>query len=323
MFYKFKERFPGGYNKIYSILGLIKPINYKLEDTIIVCGSPRSGSTWLAEVLSKIDGYRIIFEPLYLRKNPELTDLGFNWRTYIEPGTEWREAQQFFQKVLRGKISNEWTNSGSDFRTILKSRALIVKFVRANRLLKWLTERFSTKKPILMIRHPCAVISSQLSAGWWDHVVKNPSSEHPVINKKFIDKYPEFFEILKNIRTPEEKLTFTWCMDHFIPLSLPQPHPWTLVCYENLVTNGKVEIERICKSLNISPSKKIYEYLNVPSSTSKGKRNFTPEARLSRWKKNFSKDQIERILRIVWGFGFEFYSEKPEPDYDQLGKFYK
>jgi len=44
-----------------------------------------------------------------------------------------------------------------------------------NRLLPWISERFKTKGTYLIIRRPCAVISSQLKAGWigYPHNIKD------------------------------------------------------------------------------------------------------------------------------------------------------
>ena len=55
------------------------------EDTIVVAGSPRSGTTWLAELLRRLPGYKFLNEPLLLPNNPAAQEVGFEWRTHIAP----------------------------------------------------------------------------------------------------------------------------------------------------------------------------------------------------------------------------------------------
>ena len=138
----------------------------------------------------------------------------------------------------------------------------------------------------------------------------------------FPDEDPEdYMDRLIGI-TKEEILSAIWCLDNYIPLSYPQPYPWIVVTYENLIKNGEMEIKRIFDFLNIlEDHKKIIKKLKIPSRftmSNNPKKISNDNYQLSKWKNILSQDQIENILDIVSIFNLDFYSNKIEPDYNRL-----
>lgn len=70
------------------------------------------------------------------------------------------------RQLLSGQILN-YNTSVTTVKEIMRCKYHIIKFTRANRLLRWMAEKFPIKPPILIIRHPCAVVSSQILHGGW------------------------------------------------------------------------------------------------------------------------------------------------------------
>ncbi|RMF24138.1 MAG: hypothetical protein D6756_07505 [Cyanobacteria bacterium J083] len=296
---------------ILGNLSTIKP--YDWRQTLVIAGSSRGGTTWLAEILNTIPNSSILWEPLHLNKMPLLRKLDFDWRTYIQPGSNWTEAEEFFHRVLAGKVLNLWTTSHLDLVQIWQTQVWIVKFCRANLLLRWLTEKFPTRKPILLMRHPCAVVSSQINHGSWLSI--SPAYRH----RRFEAAYPQFRSILNNLQTTEELLAANWCIEYYVPLFSAQPSPWLLVVYERLVTDGERELERIFNNWNIPLPAEALLRLKVPSSTTIQQSNvYKGRNRLLGWQENLSPEQVVRILNVVSAFGLDFYSHEPEPDYERL-----
>jgi hypothetical protein len=54
------------------------------SDTIVVVGSPRSGTTWLLELLRALPGYKAINEPFWYDEVRQAH--GFAWRPHLAPG---------------------------------------------------------------------------------------------------------------------------------------------------------------------------------------------------------------------------------------------
>lgn len=196
----------------------------------VITGSPRSGTTWLAGLIASSPGSVLIFEPLQLQHVREAHAIGFGWRTYVEPGAEWPAAEDFLRRVFQGRIRNAWTLRETRLSAAWRGRFVLAKFVRANRLLPWMTARFSIPPPLLLIRHPCAVVASQRRERAWASPPK-PKLPGPLVDIGSLQK------VVEGLETPEEYLAATWAIDNYLPLSAPGAHHWQVVSYERLVTN--------------------------------------------------------------------------------------
>ncbi len=88
------------------ILSVTKPKFNDYSKVMIISGSPRSGTTWLGELISNIPKSIMLFEPLNLNHNPKALQQGFKWRTYINSKTIDKNANEFFTNLLKGKNLN-------------------------------------------------------------------------------------------------------------------------------------------------------------------------------------------------------------------------
>ena len=333
-----------------SLFGRMKAVNYDVNNTIVIAGTGRSGTTWLMEILNTIPRTCMIWEPLDLRSIPELYNLiqsmrlssliskrtyGLEisrlkstriselswlknsgiWSINMESGDDWTELEDYLEMVLTGQVLNLHTTLMTRLIDIIKSNRLIVKFCRANRLLKWMTERFSISS-VLLIRHPCAVVASQMRHGAWD------DRRYPMIDQMILEKHPGLFEIVNSVQTREEALAVDWCIDYAVPLAAEKPHPWILVTYEKLVREGEKELQRLFNAIEVDMSSEAVKHLSIPSETSISSsaisRGVDP---LAGWTTYLTNEQVNRVLNIVSQFGLHFYDRKLEPDYDALYNF--
>jgi len=324
---------------------------FDIKDTIVITGSPRSGTTLLMDILGVVPGYTGLFEPLNPIYFPESTKVGFQSRTYLPSKKDWSEGEKYLRKIFSGDImyDSSWLQKGDyskqNFNSIISSyidqlkpeklmhqllgKKLIIKFVRLNRLLPWVAERFQLRSMILVIRHPCSVIASRFKPG-----VQLPAGLSPNIKpfstpKEIFDEASKIEGLdnnllnkLKNIKTLDEILAASWCLDTYVPLSYPKPYPWIVVTYEKLIKEGNKEIHRIFREIG---EKKVprsaFHYLKIPSRvTQKNDQQIVSKTnqQISKWKKTLSEKQIERILNIVSAFGLDFYTEDIEPDYENI-----
>lgn len=308
-------------------------------ETILIVGSPRSGTTWILEILGVSLGYTNIFEPLNPMWYPESYEAGFRSRTYVPINSTWKEGEDYLKKVFSGGIANLPIKDnaiadllpGFSIKNVIRhyfAHKLLVKSVNMNRMLPWISDSFQLRKIFFIIRHPCATIASQLKSGLYGYRSDSPPYHDIFPTKK--DVIAELSEIddiddatkmkLDNIKTPEEILAAIWCLDNYILLK-KQRHPWEVVMYEKLIKN-KEEIKRLFECIfekNIPKS--AYRQFNKPSAvTLKDDQQIVNKSdqQLSKWKTTLSGKQVENILKITSYFNMDFYNKQSEPDYDEI-----
>ena len=278
-----------------------------MERVLILTSSPRSGSTLLGQVVATIPDSCVLFEPLHLNKVPEAAASHFSWRTYVDQETEWPEGEAFLRRVFEGRVINAWTSREMSLPDVCRSTRLIVKFVRANRLLPWLCRTFEIPAPILLVRHPCAVIASQLKYGWMN--AQRPGTP------PYLDTYPLFRSALSKTEGVEEHLAAWWALDQLPPLLHQTPHPWTIVTYEELVLRPVQTLGKIFQRWNLDVDMAVaLSRLKKPSSVV----SKSGISGIDGWKKQLTDKQVSRILSTCHAFGLTLYTQRDEADYDLL-----
>jgi hypothetical protein len=285
---------------------------FDISQTILVFGSTRCGSTWLAEIICAANGGTQIFEPLHTRYIERAAAVGIQKNMYLAPDDIWNEGKNYLTEVFSGRAINPWLASQITLRQALNTRYLVVKLVRGNLLLEWIVRNFKTRLPALVIRHPCAVIASQLSKGW-------TPSLRVLLSNPYLDNLQQIKSRCESLNQPEELLALAWCLKYHAPLAIPKPYPFIIVCYENLVRNGHKEIEKLFYLWGLELTDEVIQKIKKPSNTVTEKSQvLSGKDPLAGWKENLNSEQISNILKVVNIFGMDFYSHDSEPDYNRL-----
>jgi hypothetical protein len=128
---------------------------------IVVAGTARSGTTWLAELLLQGSRRRLIFEPFRNDRVPLWAHAAH--RQYIRPDDPAPEFTEQAGQILAGTFRSDWADQ---HHTRLLTSGVLVKDIAANLMLKWL-HRLSGESPfVLVIRHPGAVAASWEREGY-------------------------------------------------------------------------------------------------------------------------------------------------------------
>jgi hypothetical protein len=180
----------------------------------------------------------------------------------------------------------------------------------------WLIDQFNFNS-ILLTRHPCAIVASQLRLPSWRDI--DPTA-------KYSDKFPYssyYYSKLKTvgkIDTREKYLAFIWALG-FENTAMRQDisQQWHTISYEGLFNNFNYEINRINQRYLYNLNSNSIDR-KIPSKSTKENSldNLKTSMQLSSWKKELSKNQIQTILNVLEKFEIDIYTEKLEPDYDKL-----
>ena len=284
-----------------------KVCNFEPRDNLLLCCEPRGGSTWIAEILREIPKTTVLWEPLHIRHMACFNKLCFAQKQYIPEQETWKEAETTFEQLFKGKILNNWTCTLSSPIDFITADQMIIKFCRANALLPWLTRVFDfIYEPLYLIRHPFAVVASQLSHGSWS---KNFSTFN-IPDSPYNDLYIQHSDFLSSLKTQEDALVATWCLSNIVPLHHPKNNEhWITVYYEDLISNPERGLHRIFDRWGLPFPESAKKRVRVPSITAKGATfQGNIEKQLSKWKIFFNQEQIEKMAAVLHYFEIKHYT---------------
>jgi hypothetical protein len=275
--------------------------------TLLIAGTGRSGTTWLAELLGARIPCRIMFEPFNSRKVPAFA--GYSYFQYMRPEQQDAGLQQYCEVVLTGRIRDPWIDRQVD-RLFPQYR--IVKEIRANLFLRWLKCRFPDLPILFIIRHPCAVVSSRLQLGWDTDGDIAPFLAQPDLVTDFLQ---DKMHLVHACRTPEQKHALIWCISNLVPLRQFAVGGLPVVFYEDLVREPETELPRVFRLSGLDYDSAALASISRLSATTVDRSAIvTGGDKIARWKRDLSAEQIDSILSVVEAFGLgDLYGDSATP----------
>jgi len=264
--------------------------NKSYKNTVLLCGSGRSGTTWLANIINNDNSFRYMFEPFH----PELVSIvkRFNSRQYLRDSNINEEYFGPASKIFSGMIRNFWIDR---YNKKLFPKKRLIKDIRINLLLKWIKTNFPEIPIVFMMRHPFSVACSRIRLGWEDHL--NDLFIQKNLNEDFLYKYNDI--IYKNMDKFERQILM-WCIENYIPLNSLKSDELYIIFYENLFINPVKEVQSLFDYLNLPISDSLFDKIQNPSSmTKKSSPLITGQDPLLYWKNILSHEQIFNALKIM------------------------
>src|SRR5581483_1278886 len=187
---------------------------HRIEDTVLVVASGRSGSTWIAEVIN-------------------------HRGEYLEPGEQQHPLARTVDALLAGRVRGWWTDAHNRRRLV---RRRIVKEVRLTNLLPWLRARHPGLRIVYGVRDPVAVARSWLELGWGDDL------DDLLSQPALLTQFPGLEQTLAHVARHGDALerhVLRWCLENAIPLRAHAELDLHLVVYERLRAEPEREAARL------------------------------------------------------------------------------
>jgi hypothetical protein len=293
---------------------------------ISVFSSPRGGSTWVGELMCAMPDSFFVFEPLFLTPPyPEMKDVGFRWNPHIPEDTEWPEAEEYFRKLFNrevGSLRSLRIYFHNHIPDITQAKYFIYKECNSNMLLPWLVKRFDIN-PIYVVRHPCAVVASQLRYKFWDRLIDNPRAPLVDETSRFKHEDSRYTDLLKVIKYPEERIALEWAFNNSLILDHPDNNvKWITVAYERMYNKPEVEINRIFGRLGLPvPAEIMKKVKNVSNSALQSSvQRIADGSQIGAWRDELGPKRVANILNILKEVGCDYYGDGLEPDYSKVYK---
>lgn len=286
------------------------------RDSIFVAGTERSGTTWLADLVNYRSSFRLIFEPFWASRVPECG--AFSAQQYLRPDEGGAEFLEPARKILGGSVRNPWFDK---FHRAFVTRRRVVKDVRANLLLNWLSVQFPGMPIVLIIRHPCAVASSQKQAKHRFGSLQDHFLNQPKLVEDFLDP---FMDTAQNLETPFEERVFRWCIQNYVPLTQFGYGDIHVIFYEELCVRPEATLKALFEYLALPLDLDKVDLL-APSPVSRpDSAVVTGESLVDKWRDFVTPDEVDRAIKILQLFGLDsLYDNESLPNSDRLREFMK
>ena len=275
-------------------------------DSVLVAGSGRGGTSWLAEAVSAAGGYRYVFEPFHPGK--VRAALPFGYRRYLRPHERRLDLLEPASRILGGRVRGPWTDR---FQRGFVHRRRLIKEIRANLFLGWLAQNFPGMPVVFVLRHPCAVAHSKTRLGWRSRLEEFLGQ--PELVEDFLAPVAER---MRAARSEFERHVFAWCVENRVPLAQLRRGQAHLVFYERLCENPDQELAQLFGYLGSGGVERALRALRKPSSLSRAGSEIHSGGSPSRgWVREVGEAEIRRATEILALFGLDgIYGDSPEPD---------
>ena len=272
---------------------------------IIIIGSARSGTSWLAETIAKQHRYRSLFEPEHefnTQKGHLLCDRLVNQKEGFEKG------DAYLKRIFSNRVDSDWIaqNSNRKWKRHLWPiipKKFVIKFVRCNLAAHYIQQEY-TIPVVHMLRNPYDVLHSQqrVKFPWLYDLNKFASDENliEILQQEFNFQFKELTSY-----SDLEKLTLRWCVENVIPIKVQQAEStnYRVLYYEALRKDLNVFLA-LCKDFDLTPLQNITEEYTKPSSKTHPKSALLQKDAAS---PKFTSEELRSINSILDTFAVDFY----------------
>ena len=284
-------------------------------DALLLAGSGRSGTTWLADMLCSTPGIQQIFEPEHPKYITQVRSLGgFECRDpnirryYLRPNANEPGWAQYWHDVLVGKIRNYWTDQ---VRTSWLPDRYLIKVIRANMMLGYVYDQYQPHI-IYLTRHPCAVVYSRLRkvAHPWHADVSDI-----LCHEQLVEDHLRPW--LKQIEAEKDEIgahAVWWAVENMVAQRHLKIRPHYMVAYEALSLDTEDVLRKLCIFCGIDFDKVDLSRITRPSRmATPGTFIHSTQERLSEWQKGLDHSEQQRILDWAQRLGVSQYNDQVLP----------
>ncbi|WP_432478388.1 sulfotransferase [Nocardioides sp. GXQ0305] len=284
---------------------------------------PRTGTSWLARVLSTAAGYTYYREPDNFEHVAEAQRY-FQY-LYLPEGADDEHYRRLMERALKGEVATRftmaqspgpilerlprrWRHLGDRFPALyLRQPGILVKLVHSNLALDWLHEHFPDARQVYLVRHPCGQFASWARLGWTPEprmLLEDDALVH--------DHLRPYAEVIRAADTFWERAGALWGAVNLVVARQReiQPHG-ALLQFEWLCEDPPARFRTVFDRLGLSWTRATEEFLSThdqhDSSPYSMQRRSTDE--ISKWKAELPPASVEECRRFVEPFDLPWFPD--------------
>ena len=277
-----------------------KPLTFT-RPTILLLGTGRSGTTWLAGLLASPFRYRLLFEPFMPHQVPGSACIADR---YYEPDQIPVAVGQFCHRALDDRINSNWIAQSSNrkyrmHRWRFWPKVRICKDIRSNLFIPAYRTLFGPSLPIVVLmRHPGAVVESFLRVKFpWATDISQLRQQ-----TAFAERFDLPLAGLQRFdHTDATKIAIRWVLENGYLLQHAAQFGVHLLFYEDLIADPVPTIHSLCDQIGIQPVENLSELVSQPSYTTHAQSPLYDTNRVitDSWQKRLTAENLQAIQAVL------------------------
>lgn len=273
---------------------------------------PRSGSSWLMELIWSQPGFRCVNEPFDLRNPHVRANLGLTSWEALQSDAHREDVARYMQAYLdnREHAAEARPFTGAPYR-FLTNRIVFKIIHTGENQIDWFKERFNARI-VFLTRHPIPVALSHVDHPRLEAYLNSDFSAH------FSSAELELAAYIIRSGSKLQKGVLDWCFQNAVPLRT-RKDDWAVLSYEQLVLDPEPALHELAEKLELPDKAKLFGRLGRSSqvkhkSDAETKRLLEePESDVkrlrlvSKWRNRVSAEEAQEAMRILTAFGLSAY----------------
>jgi hypothetical protein len=278
-----------------------------------IVSAPRSGSTWLLELVLTQPGFKPCNEPFNLRKPAVARRLGLDDWAKLNDSVHLPQMKAYLDAFLENRYSGAFKGlrPGLPYYRFVTNRIAFKILFACEHRLDWLAQTLRARL-VLLIRHPLPVALSRQDLPRLEAFI---TSEY---RKSLSAHQIRLAEETVRRGDPLEKAVLDWCLQYAVPLERFR-NDFLLLTYEQLVLRPEPALDALATHLVLDDVDRMRTRVDHPSaSVSKSsaetvgflqerKNNEDRQWLIDKWRPRIPQAREESLMRLVNDFGIDIY----------------
>ena len=278
---------------------------------VFVFTTPRSGSTWLMELIQTQPRFKQCSEPLNLRVDGVARRLGISDWEALYQDANWPRVRAYFRGLCDGLIRFLNPSPFSEYYRPFTSR-VVAKILHGGESRMVELAEACNARIVLLLRHPIPVSLSREVTPRLEAFLTSDYRHH------FSEDEIQFaWEVVRE-GSDLEKGVLDWCLQNAVPLRNVR-EDWVVLSYEELVLAPEPVLSLLAERLQLEDLGLIESSLLKPSATVRKSDAVTadflkgPRAGdaswwlVTKWREKVGEEEEKTAMRILERFGLEQY----------------
>ncbi|PWG61704.1 hypothetical protein DEM34_15195 [Spiribacter halobius] len=270
---------------------------------IVVSGLPRSGTSWIARVLSLSPGVSYYFEP------DHLLDARYRYR-YLSRSAHDGGLAKHLEAAFAGQLAHHYVIAEQGWKELLgrsHSHTVLLKWVHLVLALDWVAQQLPEIVVIQTVRHPVPLALSWQARGWeFRYALRQLTRQEDLMRGPL----EPFQDVLNGARTYWEQVGAFWGAVTYLQWRFHRKG-WILREHEWYCLHPLSRFKDVADLLGLAWSDQMTAFLtdpDRPAGPGYG-RPRNPRSEIHKWEGTLSPRELGELRAVVARFDLPFYRD--------------